>query len=304
MRFHFSFIQHWKLWFVVSGLLAIIGIGGFFIRGLNYGIDFTGGTQLDLRFHQSVTTTAITNTLDSMHLLGSTVVFLGKGRTHAEITTPNISQAQRDQVLTTLSRKVGAFTEISTNRVSSVIGQETEQRALLAVVIAMAAIMLYMAIRFEWRFAIAGIAAMVHDVVITVGLIALIHIQLSQNFIMAVLTIFGYSITDKIIVFDRIRENLHTRKKNDSLDDLVNTSLNQVVVRSIYTSVTVLIALAALLVFAGSNIRDFSLTMFLGVVFGTYSSLFIASPIWMMWRKKEAPKKKRPRRSVDLEPEP
>ncbi len=304
MRFHFSFIQHWKLWFVVSGLIVIIGIGGFFIRGLNYGIDFTGGTQLDLRFHQSVTTTAITNTLDGMHLSGSTVVFLGSGRTHAEITTPNVSQAERDQVLTTLSRKVGAFTKISTNRVSSVIGQETEQRALLAVVIAMAAIMLYMAIRFEWRFAVAGIAAMVHDVIITVGLIALIHIQLSQNFIMAVLTIFGYSITDKIIVFDRIRENLHTRKKNDSLDDLVNTSLNQVVVRSIYTSVTVLIALAALLVFAGSNIRDFSLTMFLGVAFGTYSSLFIASPIWMMWRKKEAPKKKRPRRSVDLEPEP
>jgi preprotein translocase subunit SecF len=304
MRFHFSFVQHWKAWFVVSGLLVLIGLGAFFIRGLNYGIDFTGGTQLDLRFHHAVTATAITNTLDGLHLNGSTVVFLGKGRSNTEITTPNISQGERDQVLATLSSKVGAFTEVSTNRVSSVIGKETEQRALLAVLIAMVAIVLYMTIRFEWRFALAGIAAMAHDVIITVGLIALIHIQLSENFIMAVLTIFGYSITDKIIVFDRIRENLHTQKKNDPIEDLVNTSLNQVVVRSIYTSVTVLIALAALLIFAGSTIRDFSATMFIGVAFGTYSSLFIASPIWMLWHKRQVPQKKPRRRSVELEPEP
>lgn len=306
MRFHFSFIQHWKLWFVVSGLLVIIGIGGFFIRGLNYGIDFTGGTQFNLDFHQNVTATRIENTLNGIHLSGSTVIFLGKGRQNVLITTPNISEGQRNQVLNQLSRQVGHFNEISTNRVSSIIGQETEQRALIAVVIAMIAIVTYMAIRFEWRFALAGIAAMAHDVIITVGLIALIHIQLSENFIMAVLTIFGYSITDKIIVFDRIRENLHSRNKDGTLAELVNTSLNQVVVRSIYTSVTVLIALAALLVFAGSTIRDFSLTMFLGVVFGTYSSLFVASPIWMLWTQKQAPQKKiKPRRrSVDLEPEP
>ena len=304
MRFQFSFIQHWKRWFVFSGLLILIALGGFFVRGLNYGIDFTGGTQLNLRFHHNVTTTAILHTLDTLHLSGSSVVFLGHGRTNAEITTPSISQSQRDQVLHVLTTKVGTFTEVSTNRVSSVIGQETERRALIAVLIAMVAIVLYMTIRFEWRFALAGIAAMAHDVIITVGLIALIHIQLSENFIMAVLTIFGYSITDKIIVFDRIRENLHARKKNQSLEDLVNTSLNQVVVRSIYTSVTVLIALAALLLFAGSTIRDFSLTMFFGVLFGTYSSLFIASPVWMLWRNKQVPQKKRPRRSIELEPEP
>ncbi len=302
MRFNVQFIQHWKMWFVVSLLLVLVGIGGFFIRGLNYGIDFTGGTQFNLAFRHQVTTTKIQNTLGALHIVGSTVVFLGHGRQHVQISTPNISERERSSVLGALRHSVGAFKEISSSRVSSTIGKQTERRALIAVVIAMVAIVIYMTIRFELRFALAGIAAMVHDVIITVGLIALIHIQLTVYFIMAVLTIFGYSITDKIIVFDRIRENLHLRKKHEELEAMVNLSLNQVVVRSLYTSVTVLIALAALLLFAGSSIRDFSLTMFLGVMFGTYSSLFIASPLWMLWRKKEQPKKIR-RRLIE-EPEP
>jgi preprotein translocase subunit SecF len=140
---------------------------------------------------------------------------------------------------------------------------------------------------------LSGIIAMIHDVIITVGLIALIHIQITEYFIMAVLTIFGYSITDKIIVFDRIRENLPKKKKQDALEDLVNKSLNQVLVRSINTSTTVTIALLALLIFAGASIRDFALTMLFGVIFGTYSSIFIASPIWLLWRKRDLNNKKK-----------
>ncbi|AUW93468.1 MAG: protein translocase subunit SecF [Sulfobacillus thermotolerans] len=292
MRYHFEFVRHWKTWFVLSGLLVILALGAFFIRGLNYGIDFTGGTQMNLQFLRPVTVTQIDHVLDADHLNGSTVVFLGKGHDNVLITTPTISEHERDALLSQLSRKVGAFKEISTSRVSSIIGKQTEQRALIAVVLAVIAIILYITIRFEWRFALSGILAMLHDVIITVGLIALIHIQITEYFIMAVLTIFGYSITDKIIVFDRIRENLAVRKKNDPLDDLVNKSLNQVLVRSINTSTTVIIALLALLIFAGSSIRDFALTMLFGVIFGTYSSIFIASPIWLLWTKREKGKGK------------
>ncbi|WP_242968445.1 protein translocase subunit SecF [Sulfobacillus sp. hq2] len=292
MRYHFEFVRHWKTWFVLSGLLVILALGAFFIRGLNYGIDFTGGTQMNLQFLRPVTVTQIDHVLDADHLNGSTVVFLGKGHDNVLITTPTISEHERDALLSQLSRRVGAFKEISTSRVSSIIGKQTEQRALIAVVLAVIAIILYITIRFEWRFALSGILAMLHDVIITVGLIALIHIQITEYFIMAVLTIFGYSITDKIIVFDRIRENLAVRKKNDPLDDLVNKSLNQVLVRSINTSTTVIIALLALLIFAGSSIRDFALTMLFGVIFGTYSSIFIASPIWLLWTKREKGKGK------------
>lgn len=292
MRYHFEFVRPWKTWFVVSGLLVILALGAFFIRGLNYGIDFTGGTQMNLQFHQGVTATKINTVLDGDRLSGSTVVFLGSGHNNVMITTPTISEHERVALLSQLGRDVGAFKEISTSRVSSIIGQQTEQRALIAVGLAVVAIILYITIRFEWRFALSGIIAMLHDVIITIGLIALIHIQITEYFIMAVLTIFGYSITDKIIVFDRIRENLAVRKKNDPLDDLVNKSLNQVLVRSINTSTTVIIALLALLIFAGSSIRDFALTMLFGVIFGTYSSIFIASPIWLLWTNKEQGKKK------------
>ncbi len=294
MRFHFRFIPHWKTWLMVSGLVVILAIGAFFVRGLNYGIDFTGGSQMNLKFHHAVTTTTIKTVLNQNHIAGSTVVFVGTGRQNVLVTTPTISEHERGALLTQFRQKVGQFTEISTTRVSSIIGQQTEQRALLAVLIAIVAIILYITVRFEWKFALSGIVAMIHDVIITVGLIALIHIQLSEYFIMAVLTIFGYSITDKIIVFDRIRENLKKKKKNDPLDELVNTSLNQVLVRSINTSTTVAIALLALLIFAGSSIRDFALTMLIGVIVGTYSSIFVASPIWLRWHLADENKRRNP----------
>ncbi len=293
MRFHFEFVRHWKTWFVLSGLLVVLALGAFFIRGLNYGIDFTGGTQMNLKFVHPVTTTAIKKVLDQDHLFGSTVVFVGNGRQNVLITTPTISEHERTVLLTQLGTKITHFREISTSRVSSIIGQQTERSALIAVILAVIAIIAYITIRFEWRFALSGIIAMVHDVIIAVGLIALIHIQITVYFIMAVLTIFGYSITDKIIVFDRIRENLPKKKKQDPLEDLVNTSLNQVLVRSINTSTTVIIALLALLIFAGTSIRDFALTMLFGVMFGTYSSIFIASPIWLLWRNRDLKNKKK-----------
>ncbi|MDA8193693.1 MAG: protein translocase subunit SecF [Thermaerobacter sp.] len=294
MRFHFRFVQHARTWLLLSGLLVLLGLGAFFIRGLNYGIDFTGGTQLNLLFNKPTSTTAIQRVLNGDHLVGSTVVFIGPGHRNTLITTTAISESERTRLLSQLQHGVGTYREIATNRVSSIIGQQTERRALYAVLLAMVAIVLYMTIRFEYRFALAGIVAMVHDVIITVGLIALIHIQLTEYFIMAILTIFGYSITDKIIVFDRIREKLPKRKKGEALEEVVNQSLNQVLVRSIYTSTTVLFALAALLIFGGSTIRDFALTMFLGVVVGTYSSIFVASPVWLYWRKRDD--LRRPRR--------
>jgi preprotein translocase subunit SecF len=286
MHFHFDFARRWKLWFAFSGTLVVIAILALTIRGLNYGIDFTGGTQMDLRFTHAVTSQAITRTLDARRLGNSTVVFIGSGHKETLITTPTISESERTTLLAAMRSHVGPFKEVSTSRVSSIIGQQTERTALLAVLLATVGIILYIAIRFEFRFAIAAIIALMHDVLITVGLIALIHISLSEYFVMAVLTIFGYSVNDTIIIFDRIRENLQRQQRKEPLEDLVNRSLNQVLVRSINTSSTVLLALAAILIFGGSSIKDFASTMLIGVFLGTYSSIFIASPIWLLWRQR------------------
>lgn len=286
MKIQLDFIKHYKLWFVLSGILVVVALFGIFVRGLNYGIDFTGGTQMQLKFSHPITTAAVSRVLDAQRLNQSQVVFVGKGSRQVQITTPTISEGQRNTVLAKM-KSVGKYQEISTNRVSSVIGQQTERTALIAVLIATAAIILYIAVRFEIRFALAGIIALLLDVVMTVGVIALIHVVLTTYFIMAVLTIFGYSMNDRIIVFDRIRENLHKQRKGEPLQEVVNRSLNQVVMRSINTSSTVMLALAALLVFGGSTIKDFALTMLVGVFLGTFTSLFIASPVWMLWRLRD-----------------
>ncbi len=296
MPFHFEFVKHWRAWFALSAILMLVALFGIFVRGLNYGIDFTGGTQMDLRFQHSVSSTALRGPLSQFHLSSnSSIVFVGSGHREALITTPTIAEHTRAALLAAFKTRVGSFAAIGTSRVSSVIGQQTEQTALLAVLIAVVGIILYIALRFEFRFAMAAIISLVHTVVIAVGIVALIHIPLTQYFVMAVLTVFGYAISDTIIIFDRIRENLHLKKRGEALADLVNKSLNQVLVRSINTSSTVIFALLAILVFGGSTIRDFALTMLLGVLFGTYSSIFIASPIWLLWRSKTVPTPRRTR---------
>ena len=296
MPFHFEFVKHWRAWFALSAILMLVALFGIFVRGLNYGIDFTGGTQMDLRFQHSVSSTALRGPLSQFHLSSnSSIVFVGSGHREALITTPTIAEHTRAALLAAFKARVGSFAAIGTSRVSSVIGQQTEQTALLAVLIAVVGIILYIALRFEFRFAMAAIISLVHTVVIAVGIVALIHIPLTQYFVMAVLTVFGYAISDTIIIFDRIRENLHLKKRGEALADLVNKSLNQVLVRSINTSSTVIFALLAILVFGGSTIRDFALTMLLGVLFGTYSSIFIASPIWLLWRSKTVPTPRRTR---------
>lgn len=286
MKLSLDFVKHYKLWFVLSAILTVIALLGIFVRGLNYGIDFTGGTQMVVKYAQPTTSAAIYRVLNKEQLNHSQVLFLGKAHKEVQITTPTISESQRNTVLSNL-RTVGKYQEISTNRVSGIVGAQTERAALLAVLIATAAIIIYIAIRFELRFAMAGIIALLLDVIMTVGVVALIHVTLTVYFIMAVLTIFGYSMNDRIIVFDRIRENLHKQRKNEPLEDVVNRSLNQVLIRSINTSSTVMLALAALLVLGGSSLRDFSVTMLIGVFLGTFTSLFVASPVWMLWRKRD-----------------
>jgi len=178
--------------------------------------------------------------------------------------------------------------------VSGVIGKELTQKAILALVVANAAQVIYITLRFEFKFAVAAVVALIHDVLITVGMFSILGIEVNSPFVAAILTIIGYSINYTIVVYDCIRENLKARKKED-LKTLVNRSIAEARMRSIKTSLTTLRAVVAILVFGGQTIREFSLALAIGITTGTYSSIFIASPLWVLWKNKEEAARARPK---------
>ncbi len=284
---HFDFIGHRRTWFIVSLVVMIIALGGFFLRGLNLGIDFTGGITYNLQFQKPVSAAQIRTVLERDHIGNSVIQLVGTetGQTSRDvlIEIPSLGEHARYALQSDLTSQVGQYSISGLNKVTGTFSNELVKAGILAVLIASLAIVLYMMIRFDLRFALTGIAAIFYDAIVTLGLVALIHFQISQNIVPAVLIIIGYSLNDRIIIFDRIRENMRLRKRGEPLKDLTNRSLNQTLARSIITAVVVILAMLALLLFGGSTTRDLSAAILIGVVFGAYSSILFASPLWYIW---------------------
>lgn len=281
----FDFVGRSKLWLTLSALVILVGVAALFLRGgLNLGIDFRGGTLLQLRFEKGVTTQQVRDVLATYGLEKSGIQKAGDNT--VLIRTKDLTDAERRDVLAGLKDKVGSYEILRVEKVGAFISAELRNNAFLALAIASALMLIYITLRFEFKFAVAGILALLHDVFITVGLFALLNVEIDSTFVAAILTIVGYSINDTIVVFDRIRENLKKRKK-EPLGDIVNISINQTLARSINTSLTTLFAVIALLLFGGETTKVFALALFIGLISGTYSSIFIASPIWYLWRKGE-----------------
>ncbi len=283
---NFNFIGRRKVWFIASALVFVVAMASLFTQGLNLGIDFTGGTILDARFAKPVTTAAVRGVLAQFHLQNSIIQATGKSGHEVLITMPVISEHERGNLDAALTKHLGPFQTISLNKVTGVISATLVRQGILAVIIASLLIIVYMAIRFNARFALTGIAAVFYDALVSVGIISLLRVQVSSAFVAAVLTIIGYSINDRIIIFDRIRENLGRRNK-ESVAEVANRSLNQTLVRSINTAATVIIAMLAILLFGGATTRDFAITMVVGVFFGAYSSIFVAAPLWVTWMERD-----------------
>lgn len=283
----FDFIGHRRTWFIVSAAVLLVALGGLFGRGLNLGIDFTGGITYNLQFHKPVSSQQIRSVLDRQHISNSLVQLIGtevSGRSQGVLLEiPAVSEQARYALQSTLSKDVGSYRIVGLSKVTGTFSAELVKAGILAVLFASVAIMLYMMLRFDWRFALTGIAAIFYDAIVTIGLVALIHFQISQNIVVAILIIIGYSLNDRIIIFDRIRENMRARKRGEKLADLTNKSLNQTLARSIITAVVVIVAMLALLVFGGSTTQDLSAAIVIGVVFGAYSSILLASPLWYVW---------------------
>ena len=286
----FDLAGHRKLFFLLSALIIIPGIICMFVRGFNFGIDFTGGTIIDLKFSQPVTIAEVRTSLAKYGLDGSTIQLSGAQSdvTASEdvmIRTTDLEEDQRKEVMATLKQDVGDYTVQREEKVGATIGGELITNALEALVISWALIILYVAYRFEWKFGVAAVLALIHDILIVLSVFSLTQRQIDSSFIAALLTIVGYSINDTIVIFDRIRENLRLHfRRNGDVNALVNTSIYQTLTRSLYTVFTVLFTTFALYFFGGETTKDFAFALLVGFGVGCYSSIFIASPLWIVFR--------------------
>ena len=288
----FDIAGHRKIWFLISLVLIIPGFICMGVRGFNFGIDFTGGTIIDLRFEQPVTLSDVRSSLAKYDLDGSTIQLAGaesgiESSENVMIRTVDLEENQRKEVMASLTQDVGPYTVLREEKVGATIGGELITNAVLALVISWALIILYVAYRFEWRFGVSAVLALIHDIIIVLAVFSFTQRQIDSSFIAALLTIVGYSINDTIVIFDRIRENLklHFRRGGD-IDELVNRSIYQTLTRSLYTVFTVLFTTFALYWFGGETTKDFAFALLVGFASGCYSSIFIASQLWIELRNR------------------
>ena len=287
-----DFFSRSKLWIGISIVLVVLSLLSFFIQSLNFGIDFRGGTSIRTESSEPIVVADYRRALSSLDLGDITI---------SEVFDPNFAddqnvamiriQAQPGQEAATSTlvenslQKLQEVSEdikfVSVESVGPKVSGELIKTAIIAVILAISAVLFYIWIRFEWQFAVGAISALIHDVILTIGIFSALQIKFDLAIIAAILTIVGYSLNDTVVVFDRVRENLRKFKKR-SLVEVMNLSINETMSRTVMTSVTTLLALISLFILGGDVIRGFVFAMIWGVVVGTYSSIFIASAI-LLW---------------------
>lgn len=287
----FDIIGKRKIWYAISSLLIIASLFFMVTRGFNMGIDFTGGTIMDLRFEKAVNINDVRAVLNEYNLSNSTIQLSGESSSSTEsenvmIRTVDLEEQERKEVMAGLTDKLGAYQVLREEKVGATMGTELIMNAIYATIISWLLIIAYVSYRFEFKFGISAVLGLVHNVIIVLGAFALTQRQIDSSFVAALLTIIGYSINDTIVIFDRIRENLKLHfRKNGDIVELVNTSIYQTMTRSIYTVSTVLFATFALYFFGGDTTKDFAFALLIGFFCGAYTSIFIASPLWVTFRR-------------------
>ena len=276
-----NFVSKFKKANFISIIIFVLSIILISFKGLNYGIDFKGGTLIELRTETSIETSLIRESLRTMNLGDVNVKKFGKkGDYLIKVEQKNSNNSSLiPEIKKTLSDYLN--TEVDFRRVENVgpkVSSELLQSSVIAITLALAAMLFYIWVRFEWQFSVGSIIALFHDVTITLGIFSLLSLEINLSIIAAVLTIVGYSMNDTVVIYDRIRENLLKYNKI-SISDIANLSINETLARTIITSVTTLLALFSIYILGGEILRGFSFAMILGVIIGTYSSIFVASPI-------------------------
>ena len=290
-----DFVGRWRVWFALSGIFLILSVGAIAIRGMNFGIDFQGGSKF--------TASGVQETESTQEVRGALPGDLGErsfvqalGENGYEVRTPVLSQEENTQVRQALEDEFGG--EVSVTNISPTFGGQIREQALQAVGAALLIILIFISFRFEFAFAFAAMVALMHDILITIGFYALVGREVNLVTVVAVLTVLGYSLYDTIIIFDRIRENApdvgYNRRR---YEELANNSIRQVAMRSIYTSLCTLIPVTALLLFGESTLSDFAFALLVGIAAGTYSSIFVAAPtlcLYKAWRARKTTARQAP----------
>ncbi len=290
----YNVMRYRALYLAWTALVLAMAALAVAVRGFNLGIDFTGGALLERTFPRPVTAQEVRSVLTSppladLRLGGSVVQPSGDGRTVLIRTAP-LPREGIERVDRELERAFGSpVAGLSrTDVVGPAIGRELVQQALLAIVAAVGGILVYVTMRFEYRFGLAAILALLHDVLVVLALFALARLEVNVASVAAVLTVLGYSVNDTIVVFDRVREKLNRSGRHPDYERLADEAITETLPRSINTSGTTLVVILALLILGGATIRDFMLALFVGIASGTYSSIFVASAFWVTWRSHEA----------------
>lgn len=284
-------IEKSKIWFILSAVLIVISLGSMMFQGLNFGIDFIGGTIITIDL-KTPFETSDARTIVDQYDTDADITNAGDDGSQIIISTKkDLSTDERTSLFTAFQEKytLESADLLSIDTVSPSIGAEIAQSAVIACIVAVALMLVYITFRFEFFFGLTAVIALVHDLIIVLGVYSLFQIQVNSPFIAAMLTILGYSVNDTIVVFDRIRENRNRFGKFDYVP-LVDTSISQTLQRSINTSLTTLLAIGSIYVLGVQSIRDFALPLIVGIISGTYSSIFIASTLWVKIKEKQAQK--------------
>lgn len=286
-------VEKTKIWFTISLILIVIGIGFMVTKGLNFGIDFKGGTLIEINMGKTFTESEkkdIDAIIKKYDKGASTNTANNFTEIDVKSNSQNLNESNVKKMVNEIKKKYTKASLKSQERIGAVIGNELKTKALTAVILATIAMLIYVGIRFEFKFGLAAIIALVHDVLITLSFYAIFRVQLDSPFIAAILTIVGYSINDTIVVFDRIRENMKKMRKAD-INEVTNVSINQTMTRSINTVITTLFTIIAVTIFV-PPVRSFGKPLIVGILSGCYSSIFIASPMWVFLKKHLKGKKK------------
>ena len=281
-----NFNRFYKLFNLISLSLVIISILLLFFKGLNFGVDFKGGTLIELRANdKNINVTTLRQSFSNMNLGDFNVKKFGNKndfliKIEKKDTSANAIEIIKKELTSSIG---GSFNFRRVENVGPKVSAELLKSGVIAIALSLAAMLFYIWIRFEWQFSLGAILALFHDVVITLGLFSLFNLEINLSIVAAVLTIVGYSMNDTVVIYDRVRENL--RKFSDiKIFELTNISINETLSRTIITSVTTLLALVSIYLFGGEILKGFSLAMIMGVIFGTYSSIYIANPILVKLR--------------------
>ena len=281
-KYNFNFISKFKFANIISLLFVLLSLILIVLKGLNFGIDFKGGTLIELRVESNnIKISDIRSSFSGMYLGDLNVKEFGKKGDYLVKFEKKEFDNKINLKIIKDNVKKNLGTDVNFRRVENVgpkVSAELLNSGLLAISLALSAMLFYIWVRFEWQFSLGSIAAIFHDVLITIGIFSLLSLEINLSIVAAVLTIVGYSMNDTVVIYDRIRENL-SKYSSSSIDDISNTSINETLSRTIITSVTTLLALISIFILGGEILKGFSFAMIIGVIIGTYSSIFVASPI-------------------------